>query len=62
MASIDLRHLDKRTAERYIRDGVITREAYDKHLADLPDLEAEAESITEQVYAADADDEPQADA
>lgn len=30
-------HMDTRLVDRNIRTGVITAEAYEKHLADLPD-------------------------
>ena len=38
MGSIDPKHADKRTVERYIRLGVVDEKEYEKHLKALPDL------------------------
>src|SRR5689334_4526307 len=40
--TIDPRFLDKRTAERYLRSGLLDEKAYDKHLKSLPDLAEKA--------------------
>jgi len=37
---------DKRLYERFIRRGELARTDFDKHLADLPDMEAQADSIS----------------
>lgn len=42
---VDLRHVDVRVVERYLEKGKITREAYEQHLAALPDLAEEAEEV-----------------
>ncbi|ADO73615.1 hypothetical protein [Stigmatella aurantiaca] len=35
--TLDPKHLDKRTAERYLRSGQLNEDAYARHLKDLPD-------------------------
>lgn len=49
--------LDKRIIKRNITKGLISREDYEKHIANLPDGESNAEVIT-----LTADDEGDADA
>jgi hypothetical protein len=39
------RHLDKRTAERYLRSGQLDEKVWDKHLKSLPDLADKAVSV-----------------
>ncbi|MBM4381237.1 MAG: hypothetical protein FJ086_18350 [Deltaproteobacteria bacterium] len=54
------RHLDKRTAERYIRSGQLDEKAWEKHLKSLPDLADKAapvETVTEEDEAFDDEDE-----
>ncbi|MGZ3459607.1 MAG: hypothetical protein ACXU86_14025 [Archangium sp.] len=34
----DPKYLDKRTAERYVRSGVVDEKAYQRHLESLPDV------------------------
>jgi hypothetical protein len=34
----DPKHLDKRTAERYLRSGVIDEKSYQRHIESLPDV------------------------
>jgi hypothetical protein len=38
MPAIDPKRADKRTAERYIRFGLLDEKEYEKHLKALPDL------------------------
>ncbi len=38
MSEIDLRYTDKRTAERYIKQGLLDEKAYEKHIKTLPDV------------------------
>jgi hypothetical protein len=45
MTEIDLQNLDRRVAERLIKRGVLTREEWEKHLAELPDLSEQAEPV-----------------
>jgi hypothetical protein len=34
----DPKHLDKRTAERYVRSGVLDEKSYQRHIETLPDV------------------------
>lgn len=34
----DPKYLDKRTAERYLRSGVVDEKAYQRHIESLPDV------------------------
>jgi len=56
MASIDPKHTDKRTVERYLHLGVVDEKEYDKYLKSLPDL-AENALPVEVVMDEDLDDE-----
>lgn len=47
---------DKRVVERNIRKGVVTRDAFDKHLKTLPDVEDQSELIAARLED-DVDDE-----
>lgn len=42
---LDLRHIDTRVVERYIKRGRITREEYARYLGSLPDLAEQAEEV-----------------
>jgi hypothetical protein len=52
--TIDPRFLDKRTAERYIRLGLLDEKTWEKHLKSLPDV---GEKGAEVETAIGADDE-----
>lgn len=45
MSEIDLRYTDKRTVERYIRQGQVDEKVFEKHLKALPDLAEKAERV-----------------
>jgi hypothetical protein len=60
MASIDPKHADKRTVERYIRFGVVDEKEFDKYLKSLPDL-AENALPVEVVMDEDLDDDEEED-
>lgn len=45
MTEIDLRYSDKRTVERYIRQGVVDEKAWEKHLKSLPDVAEKGEKL-----------------
>lgn len=45
MAKIDVKTLDRRLAERMIRNGQITQEQWDKHLQSLPDDAEKGEDL-----------------
>jgi hypothetical protein len=51
--TLDPKHLDKRTAERYLRSGQLDEKAYERHLKSLPDV-AEKAAVVE--TAMDGDD------
>lgn len=45
MSDIDLRYSDKRTVERYIRQGQVDEKAWEKHLKALPDVAEKGERV-----------------
>ncbi|MFT3708508.1 MAG: hypothetical protein QM817_12720 [Archangium sp.] len=45
MSEIDLRYSDKRTVERYIRQGNVDEKAWEKHLKALPDVAEKGEKV-----------------
>ncbi|MBJ6761962.1 hypothetical protein JGU66_14400 [Myxococcaceae bacterium JPH2] len=36
--NVDPKHLDKRTADRYLRGGQLNEKAYESHIKGLPDV------------------------
>lgn len=58
MTEIDLQNLDRRVAERLIKRGVLTREQWDQHLAELPDLLEQAEPVATRFESGVTDVEP----
>jgi len=46
MAKIDFASLDRRIAERMIRNGQLSEEEWEKYLATLPDVAENAEPFT----------------
>lgn len=46
MAKIALENLDRRVAERMIRNGQLSQEEWEKHLESLSDTSEEAEPFT----------------
>lgn len=42
----DPKLVDKRTADRYLREGVLDSKAYERHLKNLPDVADKAEPVT----------------
>lgn len=52
--SIDPKHLDKRTAERYIQSGLLDEKVWDKYLKSLPDV-AEKAAPVESTVSGDED-------
>ena len=53
--TLDPKHLDKRTAERYLRSGQLDEKAYERHLKGLPDV-AEKSVPVETLMLDDIDD------
>lgn len=45
MAALGDKVVDKRIVERNITKGLVTKEQYDKHLAELPDREGSYERV-----------------
>ena len=45
MTEIDVRYSDKRTAERYIKLGLIDEKAFERHLKALPDVAEKGERV-----------------
>ena len=45
MSEIDVRYSDKRTAERYIKLGVIDEKAFERHIKALPDVAEKGERV-----------------
>lgn len=52
--NIDPRHLDKRTAERYIRMGLLDEKVWERHLKSLEDV-TEKGAVVETVVDEDED-------
>jgi hypothetical protein len=42
---VDPKHLDKRTAERYLRSGQLDEKTYERHIKGLPDVTDKASTI-----------------
>ncbi len=45
MSEIETRYSDKRTVERYLRQGLVDEKAWEKHLKSLPDLAEKGERV-----------------
>lgn len=43
--TLDPKHLDKRTAERYLRSGQLDEKAYERHIKGLPDVADKAATV-----------------
>ncbi len=57
MPVIDPKRADKRTAERYIRLGLLDEKEYEKHLKSLPDLAEKAAAVEAELDEYDLDDD-----
>ncbi|MBN1203542.1 MAG: hypothetical protein JXB05_01280 [Myxococcaceae bacterium] len=55
--TLDPKHLDKRTAERYLRSGQLDEKAYERHLKSLPDVADKAAPVATAMEDEDFDDE-----
>lgn len=53
----DPKHLDKRTAERYMRSGLLDEKAYERHIKGLPDVAEKATTVETAMEGEDFDDE-----
>jgi len=55
--TLDPKHIDKRTYERYLRSGQLEEKSYEKHLKGLPDVAEKAVTIETAMLDEDFDDE-----
>ncbi len=44
--TLDPKLVDKRTAERHLREGQLDQKAYERHLKSLPDVAEKSEPVT----------------
>jgi hypothetical protein len=58
---IDVRLLDKRTAERHLRTGKLDEKLWEKHLKSLPDVGEKAAPIEATMADLDMDDDDEDD-
>jgi hypothetical protein len=54
---MDPKHLDKRTAERYLRSGQLDEAAYKQHIETLPDVTEKSVPVDTLMQDEDFDDE-----
>ncbi len=64
--TLDPKHLDKRTAERYLRTGQLDEKAFERHIKSLPDVSEKAVPVEtlmddEGFLADEAEDEEEED-
>ena len=59
--TLDPKHLDKRTAERYLRSGLLEEKAYERHIKGLPDVADKAAPIETAIDAEDFDNDEDLD-
>lgn len=55
--TIETRYTDKRTAERFIRSGLLDEKAWEKHLKALPDVADKAVPVESSMASDDGDDD-----
>ena len=48
--TVDIKFLDKRTADRYMRTGLLDEKDWDKHLKGLPDLTEKAVAVESTMF------------
>ncbi|MDY7230595.1 hypothetical protein [Hyalangium rubrum] len=59
--TLDPKHLDKRTAERYLRSGLLDEKAYERHIKGLPDVADKAATVETAIEAEDFDNDEDLD-
>jgi hypothetical protein len=59
--SIDPKHVDKRTAERYLREGLLDEKAYERHLKSLPDAADKAQPVQTTMAETEGDEDEDSD-
>lgn len=55
--TIDPKHLDKRTAERYLRSGQLDEKAFERHIKGLPDVAEKSAPVETAMEGEEFDDE-----
>lgn len=55
--NIDIAKLDKRTLERYLRNGTLDEKTYEKYLKSLPDQAGSAVTVETTMVDDDVDDD-----
>ena len=55
--TLNPKHLDKRTAERYVRSGQLDEKALERHLTELPDVADKATPVETAMDGEDFDDD-----
>ena len=55
--TLDPKHLDKRTAERYLRSGQLDEKAYERHIKGLPDVAEKSVPVETAMDGEDFDDD-----
>ena len=58
---IDPRFLDKRTAERYLRAGLLDEKTYERHIKSLPDVAEKSAPVETSMMDDDFEDEDEED-
>lgn len=58
--TLDPKHLDKRTAERYLRSGQLDEKAYEAYINSLPDVSEKAAPIETAMESGEFDEEDEA--
>jgi hypothetical protein len=59
--TLDPKHLDKRTAERYLRSGHLDEKAYERHIKGLPDVAEKSVPVETAMDGEEFDDADDAD-
>lgn len=60
--TVDPKLVDKRTAERYLREGQLDQRAYERHLKSLPDIAEKAQPVQTSMAEGDEEDsEPESE-
>ncbi len=59
--TLDPKHIDKRTAERYLRTGQIDEKTYERYVKGLPDVADKAQSVETSMADEVFDDEDDVD-
>jgi hypothetical protein len=59
--TVDPKYLDKRTAERYLRNGQLDDKAYERHIKGLPDVADKAAPVETAMDAEDFDEDEDED-